>query len=71
MKRKKTKAVDGEVFETFIVTLTGEFGGEQDFRNFNIEERVTEKHPDVTDKWVELWDSAASIVNKRTGKKKL
>lgn len=57
------------MFETFIVTLTGDFEGEQDFREFPIEEHMKEEFPGIDPKWLPLWKSACDTLNKREGTK--
>lgn len=48
-----------------MVTLTGAFGGEQDFRGFSFVERVNERFPGIDEKWHGVWDKAAELVNSR------
>eukprot|EP01126_Amoeba_proteus_P043663 TRINITY_DN4803_c0_g1_i3.p1 TRINITY_DN4803_c0_g1~~TRINITY_DN4803_c0_g1_i3.p1 ORF type:complete len:328 (-),score=68.78 TRINITY_DN4803_c0_g1_i3:1296-2279(-) len=53
----------GLIFETYMVTLTGEFGGEQDFHEFPFKETVPEmKYPGMEEKWFSIWEESCQLL---------
>jgi len=56
------------VFPTSIVSLTGAFGGEQDFHDFKLQEKVPQKsgpkYDMIDQKWHATWDECCQILKK-------
>lgn len=50
------------VFETYMVTLTGDFGGEQNFCSYPLKEIAPLAYTEFDKKWEPIWKESCEVI---------